>query len=812
MIKNYFTIAWRNLMKSKVFSFINVLGLTIGITVCMMIFLFIMHEMSYDRFHKNGASIYRVMRNVTNGNKEDAVGWLSGPYGPALANDFKGQITNVVRVRPDDNLVTVDNRSFHEKKVLWADSNFFSMFSFPLLRGDTATALRELPSVVMSETLAKKYFGGTDNAMGKTIQLDKDKRYRVTAVMRDVPTNSHLDFDMILPLGNRKDDGVMTGWINNGLYTYVQLDPKTTQAQLERQLPAFMEKYMGAVLRKFGFHFALSLVPLKKVYLDGAAFDGVKHGDISVVYVFLSIAALILLIGCINFINLSTIRAAERSREVGLRKVLGALRMQIVKQFIGESILVTVIACVLSLGLLSLVMPFYSQVLGYSLPLNEHFGALLTFCGGIIVVVGILAGSYPAFFLSNFTPFEALKDNRGYRRLRPRRGVSKQPRRWSLRLGRGAASFRQGLVVVQFSISVFLIFGTIMVAKQMDFIKNKQLGYDKEQTVMIPIDNNDIYQHLNSFRVAMRGKAGIASFSAMSGEPGGFHDIHVFDVEGHTEKVPARTEFSDFEFVQTLGLKIIAGRNFSAQYPTDTTNAVLINRTAAAKLGWTPEQALGKWVQNTVRDDKKRYVVGVIEDYNFLSLKEEMAPLVISPAFDRRTILMKIKRGQLDPAINAIKREYAAIAPGYPLEYRFLDQQFGEMYRNNLRQQSILTVFAGLAIFVACLGLFGLASFTAAKRVKEIGVRKVLGSSVENIVVLLSRDLLKPVIIATAIAIPVGYWVMKSWLQNFAYRTPMSVWVFVLAALATFIIALLTVSFKAVSAARANPTKSLRSE
>lgn len=792
MIKNYFTIAWRNLVKSKVFSIINVLGLTIGITVCMMIFLFISHEMSFDNFHKQGANTYRVMRNVTNDNKEVGVGWLSGLYGPALFNDFKGQITRMVRVRPDDDLVTIDNRSFHEKKIIWADSNFFSLFSFPLLLGDTATALKDLGSVVLSETVAKKYFGAAGIAMGKTIQVDKDKRYRVTAVMKDVPTNSHLDFELIFPLENRKGDGIMTGWVNNGLYTYVQLAPTTTQAQMEKQLPAFMEKYMGATMRKFGFRFALSLVPLQKVYFDKAAFDGVRHGDKSVVYVFLSIAALILLIGCINFINLSTVRAAERSKEVGLRKVLGALRGQIIRQFIGESILVTVIACSLSLGLLSLVMPLYNQVLGYSLQLTDHFGALLAFCGGIIMVVGVLAGSYPAFFLSNFTPFEALKGK--------------------LRLGRGAASFRQGLVVVQFGISVFLIFGTLMVTKQMDFIKNKQLGYDKEQTVMIPIDNNDIYQHLQSFRLALQNTAGVASFSAMSGAPGGFHDIHTFDVEGHTEKVPARTEFSDFELVQTLGLKIIAGRNFSAQYPTDTTNAVLINRTAAARLGWTPDQAIGKWIQNTVRDDKKRYVVGVIEDYNFLSLKEEMAPLVISPAFDRRVILVKIKPGGLDPAIGAIKKEYAKAAPGYPLEYTFLDQQFGEMYRNNLRQQAILTVFAGLAIFVACLGLFGLASFTAAKRVKEIGVRKVLGSSVENIVVLLSRDLLKPVLIATAIAIPIGYWVMKSWLQNFAYRTTINAWVFGLAALATFVIALLTVSFKAVSAARANPSKSLRSE
>ena len=792
MIGNYFKIAWRNLMKNKMFSFINILGLTIGISVCMMIFLFIMHEISVDRFHTRTASMYRVMRHVKRDSKDQSVSHLSGRYAPALLNDFNGQIVRAVRVDPTDGLVTIGNKSFHEKKIIDVDPDFFSLFSFPLLRGDTASVLKNISSVVLTETTAKKYFGSIDNAMGKVIELDKNLPLKVTGIARNVSSNSHLTFDLVVPLDNYKTRGTMTTWINNGMYTYVQLAPTTTQLQVEKQLPAFMEKYMGADMRKYGFNFSLSLTPLRDIYFEKAAFDSARHGDKSVVYIFLSIAALILLIGCINFINLSTVRAVERSKEVGLRKVMGAIRTQIVAQFIGESILMTVISCLLSVIVLAIAMPWYNRVLGYSLNLLDHTGLLLLFCLAVTVVVGILAGSYPAFFLSNFTPFEALKGR--------------------LRLGKGGSAFRQALVVVQFSISVFLIIGTIVVARQMDYIKNKQLGYDKAQTVMIPIDNEDIYTHLHTFKKALQHETGIAGVSMMSGEPGGFHDSHMFDVEGHAEKWQARTEFSDFEYVSTLGLKIIAGRDFSPQYSTDTTDAVLINRTAAAKLGWTPEQAIGKWIQNTVRDSLKRHIIGVIDDYNFLSLKEQIDALVISPAEDRRMTLITLRPGQINAAMQAIKTEYAKAAPAYPLEDRFLDQQFSEMYSNNLHQQTILTAFAGLAIFVACLGLFGLASFTASRRVKEIGVRKVLGSSVENIVLLLSKDLLKPVLIATCIAIPAGYFAMHNWLQDFAYQTSMSFWLFLLAALITFFIALLTVSIKAIKAARANPSKSLRSD
>lgn len=792
MIKNYFKTAWRSLMKNKTFPFINILGLTIGITVCMMIYLFIMNEFSVDGFHKNGDRIYRVMRGAAMDDKSISVAYLSGMHAPALLNDFKGQIVNAVRVSQNDNLFTVGAKSFHEKKELDVDTGFFSLFSFPLIKGNPTTVLKDLNSAVLTESTAKKYFGSVDDAMGKIIMLNKETPLKVTGVAKDVPSDSHLDFDIVMPLERHKDAGWMTSWINNGVYTYIQLAPNVSQAQIEKQLPAFVEKYLGSDLRKYGFKWSLSLTPLKDVYFDSIGLDNAKHGDKAVVYIFLSIAILILLIACINFMNLSTIRAAERSKEVGLRKVLGALRNNLVWQFIGESVLLTTISCILSVGLLLLVMPWYNQLLGYTLNVSWNSMPVYLFFVGVIIVVGFLAGSYPAFFLSGFSPIQALKGK--------------------LKLGKSGASFRQALVVVQFSISVFLIVGTIIITKQMSYVKNKQLGYDKAQTLIIPIDNSDIYNNLNSFKTELQNQTAIQSVSAMSGEPGGFFDGHMFDVEGHDEKWNARTEFADFEYVKTLGLKIIAGRDFSAQFSTDTTDAVIINKTAAAKLGWTPQQAIGKWIFNTVRDSNKRRIIGVVDDFNFQSLKQDVDALVISPADDRRQILVKLKPGNLDAAIQIVQNAYNKAAPAYPLEYKFLDQQFGELYQKDIHQQTILSVFAGLAIFVACLGLFGLASFTATKRFKEIGVRKVLGSSVQGIVVLLSKDLLKPVLIATCIALPAGYWAMDKWLQNFAYKTTLSWWIFALAALLTFGIAFTTVCIKAVKAAIANPVKSLRTE
>ena len=792
MIKNYFKIAWRNLMKSKVFSFINIAGLTTGITVCMMIFLFVMHEFSFDDFHAKGKNIYRVMRTFDAG--VPPVPYLSGPYAAALRNDFRGQIEQAVRVMPDNDLFSYNSRPFNEKKVLVADSNFFTLFSFPLLRGNPATVFDDPNSVVMTESTAKKYFGNED-PIGKIVEMNKDRKLRVTGIAKDVPSNSHLDFDLVISLSFYTRQPWMQNWINNNNFTYVLLTPQADPKNVEKRFPAFMDKYLKTTMEQTGFHFSLTLRPLREIYFEPySPFDAVRHGDKKVVYVFLSIAALILIIACINFMNLSTIRAAERSKEVGLRKVMGALRNNLTWQFLGESLLMTVISCVFSVILLFLLMPVYDQLLGYTLEIPYTQWYLYAFLAGTILVVGLLAGSYPALILSHFSPIEALKGK--------------------LRQGKGGSLFRHALVVVQFSISVFLITGTLIINKQMNFIKNRKLGYNQDQTLVIRMDNNDFYNHMNSFKKDLQANSHIASVSMMSGEPGGFFDQHAFLMEGKGDKIwQGHTEFADFEFVKTLGLKIIAGRDLSAQYPTDSLQSTLINRKAAEDLGYTtPEQALGKWLKNTVRDSLPRRIVGVVENFNFSSLKETVGPLVISPAMDRRVALIRFSGGDLQNNIALVKKEYEIIAPSYPFEYTFLDQKFGELYKKDIRQQQILSIFSGLAIIIACLGLFGLASFTAAKRTKEIGVRKVLGSSVQNIVLLLSKELLRPVMLATLIAIPIAYMVMSQWLQGFAYRTPMYWWIFVSAAVITVAIALLTVSVKALKAALANPTQSLRSE
>ncbi|MDB5063048.1 MAG: FtsX-like permease family protein, partial [Mucilaginibacter sp.] len=632
-----------------------------------------------------------------------------------------------------------------------------------------------------------------DNAMGKVLTLDKQQQFKVTGISKDVPSNSHLDFDMVIPITSYVNNPGFNVWINNNMFTYVLLDEHTNKAQLEKKFPQFITKYMGADIARFGIKTDLSLTPLSDIYFEPASsFDNVKHGDKTVVYIFISIAVLIMLIACINFTNLSTLRAVERSKEVGLRKVLGALKNHLVLQFIGESMLLTIISCVLSVVALILLMPWYKQLLGYNLTVAWNSGPIYLFLAGVILVIGFLAGSYPAFFLSAFSPIQALKGK--------------------LRLGKSGTLFRQSLVVVQFSISVLLIIGTIVIMNQMSFVKGKELGYDKEQVVVVPLDNDDIYNQRRVFKNELEGKGNIESVSLMSGEPGGFHDVHSFDVEGQNEKFKSRTEFADFEYVKTLGLKIIAGRNFSPQFATDTTDAALINETAAKKLGFTPQQAIGKLIKNTIRDSTTRRIIGVIKDYNFLSLKENMDALVISPAEDRRVAVIKLKPGNVKSSLALIKNTYTKVAPAYPFEYSFLDQKFDIIYKADIRQQTMLTIFSGLAIFVACLGLFGLASFTAVKRTKEIGVRKVLGSSVANILLLLSKDMLKPVIVATVIAIPLGYYFMHTWLQNFAYRTPLHWWIFVFAAFITFAIALLTVSIKSLKAALVNPVKSLRSE
>lgn len=794
MIKNYLLLAIRHLRKQKVFSFINILGLTVGITCCFLIFLFILNELSYDNFHKNGKNIYRVMRVGTTNGETREIPYLSPPFGPALINDYPDAIQQSVRVMRDNNLISYNNIAFNEKNIYLTDNNFFQFFDFPLIKGNSATALKEPNSVVLTKTTAKKYFGNED-PIGKIIEFNKQQQLKVTGVAADVPANSHLQFDMVIPLELLRpmQPGWFTQWPDNGVFTYVQLNPATDPKQLVKQFPTFMDKYLGDYYASSGFKMGLLIKPLNEIYFSSDVFDNVKHGNKKMVYIFMSIAILILVIACINFINLATARATDRSKEVGLRKVLGAVKKQLVVQFMLESILFATVGCILSIGLVQSLMPAYSELLGYKLPSYWTNPWVYIFIIGVILVVGLLAGSYPALLLSSFSPIDSLKGK--------------------LKTGKSGAFFRKALVVFQFGISVLLIISVVVILSQMNYVRNTGLGFNKEQSMIVRFDNLDISGKKIQFKNGLMTIPAVQSVSLMSGEPGGFHDSYGFEAEGKVEeKLMFNTEFADLDFVKTLGLKIIAGRDLSESFKTDSAQSVLINRNAAGKLGYTPEQAIGKWIKNINRDSLRRTIVGVVEDYHYVSLKDPIGSLVISPGRDRRLALIKLKTDQLQTTINAIKKMYADFAPSYPFEYAFLDERFDQLYKTESRQESLLGIFSIIAIFIACLGLFGLASYTALKRTKEIGVRKVLGASVQNIVLLLSKDLLKPVLLGTLIAIPFGYYAMNKWLQGFAYRITIGWWVFIAAGIIALLIALFTVSFQAIKAAVANPVKNLRTE
>ncbi len=793
MIKNYLLLAVNNFRKQKMFSLINILGLTVGITCCLMIFLFILHEISYDNFHKNGKDIYRVMRAGNFNGVRREIPYLSPPYSTALQNDYADAIQSTVRVSRDNDLISYKNISFNEKNIYLTDSNFFQFFSFPLVKGDPAIVLKDPTSIVLTETAAKKYFGNED-PIGKVLEMNKKMQLKVTGIAKDLPSNSHLNFDMIVPLSNWRNAQWFNQWPNNSLMAYVQLKPAANAATLEKRFPAFMDKYMGKFFTAGGFHMDLVIKPLSGIYFEGESpvDGGIKHGSKKMVYIFMSIAILILVIACINFMNLATARATERAKEVGLRKVMGALRKQLIGQFILESLSFASIAALLALLLLKGLMPAYASLLGYELPPFWGNPFLYVFLLGVIIIVGLLAGSYPALLLSSFSPIESLKGK--------------------LRIGKNGAIFRKVLVIFQFGISVLLIISVTIITGQMHYVRNTDLGFNKDQTMIIQLDNGDIWNKKFQLKSELQQLPAVESVSLMSGEPGGFHDTYGFDTEAKPdEKMMFNTEFTDFEYAKTLGLKIIAGRDFSAQFPTDSTQSVLINRAAAFQMGYQPEEAVGKWVKNT-KDSLRHAIVGVVEDFHFASLKQAIAPLVISSGSDKRLALVKLKTTDLQASIAACKKVYAGMASAYPFEYNFLDEKFNQLYKTEARQESVLRIFSIIAIAIACLGLFGLASYTAVKRTKEIGVRKVLGSSVQNIVMLLSKDLLKPVLVGTLLAVPLGYYVMSKWLEGFVYRITIAWWMFAVAAAVAVIIALLTVSLQAVKAALANPVKSLRAE
>ncbi len=808
MIKNYITVALRNLSRHKVFSFINILGLAIGLACCITIFLFVRDELRYDTFHTKADRIYRVVNSRVRESGEDHIALTPPAFGPTLQRDFP-EVQQMVRffdMRAP--LITYEDKKFFETDFLLADSTVLDVFTLPLLKGNPQTALKERYSLIITESVAKKYFGEQD-PMGKVLTVDGEMKFTVTGVMQDLPVHSHLKINVLGNFNMLKDfiqQSRLENWVWHQFYTYILLQENYNVAQLEAKLPSFVKTHASEVTARMNTKYTIGLQALTDVHLRSSHLehDIAQKGDIQYVYAFSVIALFALLIACFNFMNLSTARSAQRAKEVGLRKVVGAGRRQLIAQFIGESILLVSIAMVMAFILVYLTLPIFNNFSGKQLQLFSAID-ILTVLGvlAIILLVGLVAGSYPAFFLSAFQPVKVLKGE--------------------LRAKHGGYSLRQTLVVLQFAISTVLIIGTTIVFRQLNYIQNTNLGFSKEQLVSLPIRNGEMRRNYEGIKNELLQNTAIKSATACYGLPG---DIFAGDgilIPGRDTDYSINMFLVDHTYIPTLEMEMVAGRNFSKEYGTDAENAFILNETAVKDLGWnTPEEALNKeihwkkWNVDSagISDSLKRgKVIGVVKDFHYKSLHQKIEPLILHIYQDAYTsIVVKVRPENMQATLNFLEKKWTSLDAEWPFEYTFLDEQFAKKYESERVFGKVFTAFTLLSIFIACLGLFGLASFTASQRSREIGIRKVLGASVAGIVFLLSKDFLKLVLLALLIAIPLAWYAMSGWLEDFAYRIDMDWWMFALAGLVALLIALFTVSFQSIKAALANPVKSLRNE
>jgi putative ABC transport system permease protein len=788
MIQNYAVIAARNFRKHKAYSLINVAGLAIGIAVSLFIFLWIRDEMSFDRFHAATGDIYRLTEDQKGADGTIfPVAVTPDLLGPALKADFP-EVTEFARFRPlGRNLVASGEKQFYENGIAFADPSFLSVFTFPLVKGDPATALAGPDSLVITETAARKYFG-VEDPIGRTLRLFDVLDLKVTGVARDVPRNSHLHFSL---LGNFdvvvNQLGVSGGWGNNNFYTYVRLAPNTDPAKIAEPVYNYFKK-----VRPESTTF-IRLQPLRDIHLRSnyaIDIDGASQFRAQDVRTFAGIAFFVLLIACINYMNLATARSGLRSREVGVRKVVGAGRPEIIRQFFGESLLFAALSGVVAVGLVRLLLPQFNNLTGKAIPPGTLGAApVILFLAASVLFAGVLSGIYPALFLSAFRPASIF------------RGGSLT--------GTRSALFRKSLVVVQFALSTVFIAGTLVVASQIRYMRTKDLGYKGDSVVHFRV-RGDLRKNYQAFKEELSRTSGILGVTSSSDIPTyTVHSTTAFSWEGKAaDDYLLIHQFSvDYDYFETLGMTIAAGRSFSRDFPTDK-DAFIVNETAVRRMGF--DEPLGKWVNLYGR---KGPIVGVVKDFNFKSLHAPVEPLVLRVEPERDTyVLVKMRFENLAAGLETVSRLHAKYNPRNPFEYEFLDASLGALYRSDQRFGVIVGVFTGLAIFISALGLFGLASFLIERRTKEIGIRKILGADMGGIVGLLSKDFLQWVALANLIAVPIAYVAMNNWLRSFAYRTAVSVWVFAAAAGLAIGVAMLTISTHCLRAAAANPAKSLHYE
>ncbi len=799
MLKNYFKVAWRSFRKNRLYSFVNIVGLTIGITCCILIGLYIGHEWSFDRFNKNADRIVRVTMEYSNGGTVGTFATTGTKAGPEFKRTFPA-VEAFVRTMKFPRVVNYHDKVFNEKNYWYADSSFFTVFSYKLIKGNPVTALNAPYQLVITTSMAKKYFGD-DDPMGKTLLVSNSHEFIVTGIVQDAPSNSQMNFDFIASFTSLDASKTEEWWTANDV-TYLLLNRAEEIAPLQKQVIGYMNK---AEIRqeaqvKGSDYLTYHLEPLKKVHLYSSLSGFEPNGNITYIYILAAIALLILTIACANYTNLATAQSAGRGGEIGIRKVLGAGQMQLFTQHLGEAALLSFIASILALLLSIALLPLFNQLAGKTFTSAVFFHPTVLLSLVILAILtSVFAGFYPAFVLSNAKLAGILKSGFSF--------------------SSSGSGLRKSLIVLQFMISVFLIISTIIIMQQLSYIQHKKLGFDKDHVVVLPID----YQMHGGYEALKKAIALDPHVLSVAGA--GQNPTYVqwgdgikVDKGNEQKSLPIYCIPADPDFMKTMGMEIVAGTDFSAadMYKMDTSNnnrnykdVFILNESAVKAIGWKPEEAIGKTILKGMPGEVK----AVVKDFHFSSLHQPIGPLLIFlDTSNTNQLLVKISGADVPGTLNFLRNVWKDRVPYRPFEYNFLDEDYDALYKVEKRTSQLFSVFSTTAILLACLGLFALAAFTTVQRTKEIGIRKVLGASVFNIAGLLSVDFLKLVLIAELLAFPLAWWCMHRWLQDFAYRIDMSIWIFALAGSLAIFIAVLTISFQAFRAALANPVKSLKSE
>lgn len=799
MLKNLFVIALRNITKDKTSSAINILGLTIGITCSLFLIMYIMHELSYDRYHKDAANIYRVVSQIKEPDNEFTWSVAQIPLADELRDNYP-EVKNAVRFFGiGESLYKNGDKQFTEEEFYLADSTVFDMFSYEFMQGDINTALDKPFSIVLTEKVAIKYFGDAASALNQTLQNQQNEDYKVTGVIRDVPLNSHFRFDALISRNTMPD--YQGSWGNFGVFTYIQLPENYDMAKMYASLSKIIKEKVDPIFEQYHISIKYEIQPITRIHLHSKIQDEAEEGgDISFIYIFGSVAVFMLLIASINYMNLSTARSANRSKEVGIRKVMGSDRSQLVLQFLTETIVIAFVSLLLSVALIWLLLPAFNSLANKELEFSYILSPQILFSLiGILFFTGVVGGSYPAFYLSGFNPVQVLKGK--------------------LSSKGGSAFFRKVLVVKQFAISVFMLICTLIVYDQLQFLRSKDLGFEKEHLVRLTLNSRELAEKAPVLVEKLKQNPRIVSVGRANSAPGQGVGKLLMKVEDNAGQLVDRgidLFGADYDFVKTMGMTIVAGRDFSRDVISDTTYAVLVNEAMVRRMAWT--DPIGKKFVfidgDDAQPDVEKRVVGVLKDYHQNSLYDVIEPLMI--VLDKRLgmIFLRTGEGDVRESLASVETAWKEVYPNNPFEYNFLDQDFNSQYKADEKRSQIFTLFSGLTIVIACLGLFGLAAFTTEQRTKEIGIRKVVGAHVPGLVYLISKEFFLLVAIGLVIAFPMAWYFTGSWLETFAYRIELQQeWpTFILSSLIAMTITFVTVGYHVFRAATANPVRSLRDE